>query len=76
MTTDDELLIQITGGTNHTMAEEHLRYRKALVGVVELHKAYLDDWDNVLRCGECTEGDGDGVPYPCATVKAVNKELQ
>lgn len=34
--TNDELLILVTGGTNHTMAEEHLLYRKALFTVLEL----------------------------------------
>ena len=31
-----DLLMLVTGGTNHTMAEEHLLYRKALRAVVEL----------------------------------------
>ena len=42
--THDDLLMLVTGGTNYTMAEEHLLYRKALSAVVELLRdLHLDD---------------------------------
>lgn len=37
------LLMLVTGGTNHTMAEEHLLYRKALRAVVEILEDYSDE---------------------------------
>ena len=41
--THDDLLMLVTGGTNHTMAEEHLLYRKALRAVVEILEDYSDE---------------------------------
>lgn len=38
-----DLLMLVTGGTNHTMAEEHLLYRKALRAVVEILEDYSDE---------------------------------
>ena len=37
-----DLLMLVTGGTNYTMAEEHLLYCKALRAVVEILKDYSD----------------------------------
>ena len=38
-----DLLMLVTGGTNYTMAEEHLLYRKALRAVVEILEDYSDE---------------------------------
>ena len=67
--THDDLLMLVTGGTNYTMAEEHLLYRKALRAVVELHKEDWISWSDGSGC-EC------GDAYPCPTIKAIEKELK
>lgn len=65
--THDELLILVTGGTDYTMAEEHLLYRKAFRAVVELHKPE----HSIL--GYCCNLDDEH--YPCRTIQAIEKEL-
>ena len=69
--THDDLLMLVSGGTNYTMAEEHLLYRKALSAVVELHKpiTHRGYEDEGLFCNNC-EFD-----YPCPTIQAIEKEL-
>jgi hypothetical protein len=66
-----DLLMLVTGGTNHTMAEEHVLYRKALRAVVELHKPIIHKgYENQgLFCANC-EFD-----YPCPTIQAIEREL-
>ena len=66
-----DLLMLVTGGTNYTMAEEHLLYRKALRAVVELHKPIIHKgYENQgLFCANC-EFD-----YPCPTIQAIEREL-
>ena len=70
--THDDLLMLVTGGTNYTMAEEHLLYRKALRAVVEWHKpSSIPDWvptEEKLMCW-CAH------VYPCPTIQAIEKEL-
>ena len=66
----DELLMLVTGGTNYTMAEEHLLYRKALRAVVELHKPVAFVNEKGLFCDNCLPDR-----YPCTTIQAIEKEL-
>jgi hypothetical protein len=69
--THDELLMLVTGGTNYTMAAEHLLYRKALCAVVELHKP-----DVRGNCDICSWVSGGFVVYSvCPTIKVIEKEL-
>ena len=64
------LLMLVTGGTNHTMAEEHLLYRKALRAVVELHKPTPEAvFVSEIECKPCDSA------YPCQTIQAIEKEL-
>lgn len=49
---------------------------KALLAVVELHKPRPSQFDD-LECSQCT-GDEDinqSFSYPCATIQAIEKEL-
>lgn len=81
--THDDLLMLVTGGTNYTMAEEHLLYRKTLSAVVELHKPITVDFtdspfnqepdykDFVDFCISCVDTE-----YPCSTIKAIELNLQ
>ena len=62
----DNLLMLVTGGTNYTMAEEHLLYRKVLRAVVELHTAGNGE---SARCESCWLG------FPCPTIETIEKEL-
>jgi hypothetical protein len=65
-----DLLMLVTGGTNHTMAEEHLLYRKALRAVVELHKPTPEAvFVSEIECKPCDSA------YPCPTIQAIEKEL-
>lgn len=76
--THDDLLMLVTGGTNYTMAEEHLLYRKALRAVVELHKPFMYDgrMGKYERCSGCSsEEEWLGIAYPCPTIQAIEKEL-
>ena len=74
--THDDLLMLVTGGTNYTMAEEHLLYRKALCAVVELHKPEDKLFDGSLICEECTQGAFARLTsWPCPTIQAIEKEL-
>jgi hypothetical protein len=75
--THDDLLMLVTGGTNYTMAEEHLLYRKALRAVVELHKpafAVVDGVKGTEWCYQCADQRGYA-EYPCPTIQAIEKEL-
>ena len=66
-----DLLMLVTGGTNHTMAEEHLLYRKALRAVVELHKPTPEAvFVSEIECKPCDSA------YPCPTIQAIEKELK
>ena len=68
--THDELLMLVTGGTNHTMAEEHLLYRKVLRAIVELHKPTPEAvFVSEIECKPCDSA------YPCPTIQAIEKEL-
>ena len=71
-----DLLMLVTGGTNYTMAEEHLLYRKALRAVVELHKPCepISD-DNFVTCETCNYEYHREYPWPCDTIQAIEKEL-
>ena len=77
--THDELLMLVTGGTNYTMAEEHLLYRKALRAVVELHRpSEIADAYGDIGCVECDYNADYKIwnqPYPCPTIQAIEKEL-
>jgi hypothetical protein len=80
--THDDLLMLVTGGTNYTMAAEHLLYRKALRAVVELHKPKetTPPWAYVkyMACSACESYTNDGayfLEYPCPTIQAIEKEL-
>ena len=64
-----DLIMLVTGGTNYTMAEEHLLYRKVLRAVVELHKPFEDE-DLREFCSACE------YTYPCETIQAIEKELK
>jgi hypothetical protein len=68
--THDDLLMLVTGGTNYTMAAEHLLYRKALRAVVKYHEPFDFTWgeetETACNCGEF---------YPCPTIQAIEKEL-
>ena len=65
------LLMLVTGGTNYTMAEEHLLYRKALRAVVELHKPTPEAvFVSEIECKPCNSA------YPCPTIQAIEKELK
>jgi hypothetical protein len=69
--THDDLLMLVTGGTNYTMAAEHLLYRKALRAVVELHKP-----DVRGNCDICSWVSGGFVVYSvCPTIQAIEREL-
>ncbi len=53
------------------------KYKNALRAVVELHKPYPlkpHKPDGVLVCQECT--DYSTANWPCATIKAIEKELE
>ena len=70
-----DLLMLVTGGTNYTMAEEHLLYRKALRAVVELHNPVTDYYDCYnLMCKACSVEELV-TDYPCPTIQAIEKEL-
>ena len=77
--THDELLVLVTGGTNHKMAEEHLLYRKALRAVMELHKPAVNlEFPYQPICRECAnliDPWGENT-YPCPTIQAIEKELK
>ena len=69
--THDDLLMLVTGGTNYTMAEEHLLYRKALRAVVELHKPTPEAvFVSEIECKPCDSA------YPCPTIETIEKELR
>ena len=73
-----DLLMLVTGGTNYTMAEEHLLYRKALRAVVELHKPSEKNYAGEIGCMGCgynSEYSTWEMEYPCPTIKAIKKEL-
>lgn len=54
-------------------ADKYLqKYMKALQAVVELHNPVEGVW--VYECGHCNIWD-DASEYPCATIKAIEKEL-
>jgi hypothetical protein len=72
--THDELLMLVTGGTNYTMAAEHLLYRKALRAVVELHKP--DVRGNCDICSWIIGKPGYVVYEVCPTIQAIEKELK
>ena len=80
--THDDLLMLVTGGTNYTMAEEHLLYRKALRAVVDLHKPKEEDgklWCEHEVCYnhiEFLERDDCDCSYPCPTIQAIEAELK
>jgi hypothetical protein len=69
--THDELLTKINSG----MVTQEREYF-ALLSVVRLHKPRPSQFDD-LECSQCT-GDEDinqSFFYPCATIKAIEKEL-
>jgi hypothetical protein len=64
--THDELLAKINGLTYMLMENEVPSGYKALRAVVELHKCSNPRFDLLCNCG---------CPYPCATIKVIEKEL-
>lgn len=64
--THDELLAKISYPENTLKG---FNYMQALRAVVELHKRFLYSEDDVLYCEE------DNQPYPCVTIRAIEREL-
>jgi len=80
--THDELLAKlnhIDHSADLTMDESEQYFFKALRAVVELHKPFGWNSNNLhLCCIACADfDDGDVVPaaYPCPTIQAIEKEL-
>ena len=65
--THDELLAKIDNLTYMLMENEVPSEYKALRAVVKLHKCSNLRFDLLCDCGQ---------PYPCATIKVIEKELQ
>jgi len=64
----DDLLILVTGGTNYTMAEEHLLYRKVLSAILELHKPH--DAADATFCLQCL------CKYPCKNIMTIEEHMK
>ena len=76
--THDELLASIIDyGQNGPIDYGQIDLSKALRAVVELHKPMrLPDGDVDCSVCENTNSHWSGVPYPCPTIQAIEKELK
>lgn len=78
--THDELKDKIYWHWRYVQGQDGLQamtdYRRALLEVVRLHKPRPSLFDD-LECAECTgdEEINQSFCYPCATIKAIEKEL-
>jgi len=76
--THDELIAYIddsTDGLKHKhLFEKLLVNTKALRAVVELHKPDFMGECMAIEC-ECNCRGRTGIPYPCPTIQAIEKEL-
>lgn len=74
--THDELLAKIGNPIDEGYEYGDIVFNKALRAVVELHKPTELSWSNETGeyyCDTCD--DLVWVPYPCPTIKAIQKEL-